>query len=201
MAALPTTPKPAGIEVRSHQPTRVSIAHSLKRQVRTGGAQRWSIKVSYPSMPRASFMPLWGFLLGQDGQYGTFTMTAAGLLVPLGSWGGVPTVNGALAVGAVTGALDGLTNNITGVGKAGDFFKFSGHTKVYQLTAAFDSNGSGQAAAVLFRPALVAAVADNETITSASVPFTGALTSDTNSFPAAPGAIVPSFELDFIEVY
>jgi len=198
--ALPTTPKPASIEIRSVQPTRVSVAHSLKRQVRSTGAQRWGVRLSYPPMRRSAFMPLWGFLMGQDGQYETFTLTPAGLLVPLGSWGGAPAVNGALSVGAVTGAVDGMSNSITGAGKAGDFFKFSGHSKVYQLRADLDTNGSGEGT-IYFRPALVAAVANNETITSASVPFTVALTQDQNAFRLEPGAIVPAFELDCVEVY
>jgi hypothetical protein len=62
-------------------------------------------------------------------------------------------------------AIDGLTPSITGIIKRGDFFKFAGHSKVYQADADIDSNGSGQATLTFF-PALLAAVADNEGITS-----------------------------------
>jgi hypothetical protein len=82
-------------------------------------------------------------------------------------------------------AIDGLTINITGIIKRGDFFKFAGHSKVYQADADISSNGSGQATLTFF-PALLAAVADNEALTSSSVPFTLILDADESALGLQP---------------
>jgi hypothetical protein len=104
---------------------------------------------------------------------------------PRGSWGGTPLVNGAAAIGASSVAIDGLTPSVAGTGKRGDWIKFNGHSKVYQLTADADANGSGQATLSLM-PALNAAVADNEPVTfSSSVPFTLILAGDEQRARAA----------------
>jgi hypothetical protein len=94
-------------------------------------------------------------------------------------------VNGAAAAGAATVAIDGLTPSIAGTGKRGDFIKFNGHSKVYQLTADADANGSGQATLAIM-PALLAALADNEPIVFSSVPFTLILAADTQDLALQP---------------
>ena len=132
---LPTSPAPSQGVIRTNQPTLVSVAQSLKRQVRTRGGQRWGIVLTYAPMTRASFMPVWAFLIGQRGQWGTFTLTVPGHDTPQGSWaGGAPLVDGANQVGNTLN-IKGLTPSQTGIAKAGDFIKPAGTTKVYMVTA------------------------------------------------------------------
>ena len=45
----PTTLEASRITITSISPTLVSLTHSLKRQVRRRGGQRWIIDVQYPS--------------------------------------------------------------------------------------------------------------------------------------------------------
>lgn len=198
--ALPTTAIPADVQFRSIQPARVSIAHSLKRQVRSTGAQRWAGRCTYGTLERAVFQPLWAFIVAQKGQYETFTLTLPGWTTPLGSWGGSPAVNGAVSAGAVSVAIDGLTAGVTGIGKAGDFVKFSGHSKVYQLAADVNSNGSGETTLTLTF-GLLAALANNETLTVNDVPFTVALVEDQPEFPMRAPLQIEGFGFDWVEVY
>lgn len=195
---LPTTLKPAQATLKSTQPTRVSVSHSLKRQARTDGVQRWSIRLQWPPMLRVHLGELFAFLLSQRGQADTFTTTLQGQTAPQGSWAGSPVVNGASQTGS-TVALSGFTASQTNVVKAGDLLKFAGHTKVYMATADASSNASGQAS-VAIMPALVTSPANGEAVVSSNVPFTVALTSDNLETSMQPG-VVYGLAIDLVEVY
>lgn len=174
---LPTSRRPASITVTSWSPTLVSRTQSLRTQRRSRGGQRWKLHCAYGTMERDDYLDLWGFLNAQRGQYSAFTLTLPSGIFPRGTWGGTPLANGAAAAGASSVAVDGLTISITGIGKRGDFIKFANHSKVYQLTADVNSNGSGQTTLSIM-PNLVAAVADNEALTVSAVPFNVVLAAD-----------------------
>lgn len=185
--ALPTTRNPARITFASVSPTLISTSHSLKEQARQRGrgAQRWKLNFSYGTMERSDYWALSAFLDSQRGQFDTFTAVLPAGLSPFGAVGGTPLVNGALAAGVSSAAIDGCSLNITGWGKTGDFFKFAGHSKVYRLLADANSNGSGQAT-LAFMPPLLAAVADNEGVTITAVPFVLRLLADETSVDIQP---------------
>jgi hypothetical protein len=174
---LPSTRAPARIQIASLSPTLVSRAQALATQRRSRGGQRWMISYTYDGMERDTYLDMWGFLNAQRGQHEAFTIVLPTGVWPRGSWGGTPLVNGSPAAGSSSIVTDGHTINITGAGKRGDFVKFGGHSKVYQLTADFNSDGSGNATMSIM-PDLVTALADNDTITTSSVPFNVILTSD-----------------------
>ena len=206
--SFPTTPAPAEIAIRTIQPARVSIAHSLKRQSRTANAQRWGLTLQFAPLTHEQLAPLFAFIVSQRGRYDTFTYTlpsgAKGPWPVRGALGGAPLVNN--QVGSPeevqTGRtlnINGCSLNITNWAKAGDFFKVSGHSKVYMVTANVDSNGSGQAALTI-DPALVSGPAHGEALTFSSVPFTVALAEDTQEVTAR---LRPQygFSLELIEAY
>ena len=171
---FPTTPVPMAATITSYSPTLVSVTNSLKRQVRTRGVQAWQIELAYGAMTRATFAPLWSFLVSRAGQSDSFTISMPGLGTPQGTAAGSPLVNG----GAQTGTsliTDGWSIN-SAILKKGDFIEIDGDPKVYMITADATSNGSGQATLSLF-PALRRVPADNFTIHT-SVVFTVALASD-----------------------
>lgn len=182
---LPTSRRPASITVTSWSPTLVSRTQSLRSQRRTRGGQRWKLHLAYGTMEMADYLDLWGFLNAQRGQYSAFTLTLPTGIWPRGTWGGTPLAAGAASAGAASVAIDGLTTGVTGIGKRGDFVKFAGHSKVYQVTADFNSNGSGQATLPIM-PNLVAAVADNEALTVSAVPFNVILAGDEMALDLAP---------------
>jgi hypothetical protein len=185
---FPTSPAPSSIKVSSHQPTLVSMSHSMKRQVRTRGSQRWSFELQFPPMTRAEFAPIFAHVVKQQGQFGTFTFVPHTLSDSLGSVSGSVTANGAAAVGDSTVAISGLTGTL----KAGDFVKFAGHDKAYMLTA--DATTS-----LSIEPALMSAVANGEAVTYSSVPFVCALASDVHEFETGAPAVY-AFQVALIEV-
>ena len=196
--ALPTVINPTTVTLRSVQPTRVSVSHSLKRQARSSNAQRWALSFGYQVMSRALLAPLYAFLLGQRGQADTFTTVLPGHTAPQGSWTGTPVVNGASQTGSSIN-VSGFTASQTGIAKAGDLLKFAGHTKVYMVTADANSSVSGTAT-LSIQPALMQSPATNEAITSSNVPFTVARTSDSMDSGIQAGPLY-SLSLDMIEVY
>lgn len=181
---FPALPLPSALTLRSLQPTLVSVAHSLKRQVRSRGGQRWGFSVQYKAKRRDEIALLISFALAQRGQYGNFTFVPALLGQPQSAPGGTPLANGATASGRSV-PTDGWTPSVTAM-KAGDFVKFGGHAKVYMLTADVVSNGAGQATLAI-EPALYSAVADNEALTVSSVPFTVAFGADSQDVSLAGG--------------
>ncbi len=196
--SFPANPAPASLKIRSMQPTLVSTAHSLQRQVRSRGGHRWMLSASWPALTRAQWAAFYGFAQAQRGQYGTFTYVLGGYLSsPQGAGTGTPLVKGASQSGRSV-ITDGWTALVTGILKAGDFIKFAGHAKVYMLTADVDSDYTGSATLAI-EPALFATPADNEAITVNNVPFTVAFGSDTRETDVAPGKIF-TFAADMIEV-
>jgi hypothetical protein len=199
--ALPTARAPAQLSISSWSPTLVSRTFSGKtqRRQRGGHIQRWKLHVVYGTMESSQYLDLWAFLNAQRGQYGTFTITLPTGIWPRGPWTGTPLANGASAAGASSIPIKGLSNSITAIGKNGDFIQFAGHSKVYQLTADINSDGSGNATVPIL-PNLVTAVADGEGITVSAVPFTCILAGDEQGLdlqPPTQGVI----QFDAIEDY
>ena len=188
--SFPTTPVADSIKITSITPTLVSLTHSLKRQVRSRGGQRWAIDATFPPLTRAQFAPVWAFANQQQGQYGTFTYQPPIYKDTSGSATGTLLVNN--AAGYTAGSSTIATDGLTGTLKAGDFVKFSGHDKVYTLTA----DGSTSLA---IEPALLESVADNEAITYNDVPFTMAFTADTQEMSVSVGGFV-AYQISLVEV-
>jgi len=191
--ALPTNPGPNRIELSDSTGAVVSRSLSGKRFARLFGGQRWRLRVKYPPMTRAEFAPVLGFLLSQQGQFGTFTVVPTDLEVPRGSWAGTPIVNGPHGIGLKTIAVGGFPINTPGVVKAGDLVKFPGHAKVYMATADLSSNGGGQGNLQLNTP-VIAALSNLEVIVHTNVPITVALDGSVQSYSVGRGGF---YQFDF----
>ena len=188
--SYPTTPNPSSLKITGVSPTLTSITHSLKRQARSRGGQRWLVEAGYPAMTRATFAPLWAFANAQQGQYQTFEY-----IPPIyGDTSG--TATGTLLVNNVSGYAAGdssiVCDGLTGTLKAGDFIKFTGQDKVYTLTA----DGSTTLA---IEPPLLSAVADNETVIYNDVPFTMAFADDSQEMSVGIEQLV-GFSVKLVEV-
>ena len=188
--SFPTSPVCNSISITSLNPTYTSVTHSLKRQVRTRGGQRWSIDATFPPLTRTDFAPMWAFAQQQKGQYGTFTFIPPIYSNSSGSPTGVLLVNNVAGYAAGTDTI--TVNGLTGTLKAGDFIKFGGHDKVYSIMA--DSSTS-----LIIEPVLQTAIVDNETVTYNSVPFTVAFTSDTQNMSVGVNGFV-NYSIKLIEV-
>ena len=195
---FPSTPAPSSIEVQSVEPTLVSVANNLRRQVRSRGGQRWLFKVIFPPLSRADLASIYAFSVSQKGQYETFTWVPTTIGTTRGSTSESPVVDGALAAGVTSASVDGLTASTSNILRSGDFIKFAGHSKVYMVTADMTSDGSGDAT-LSFSPELESAVGDDETITTSSVPFKVAFASDNRQFNTDASGYF-SYEIDLVEV-
>ncbi len=194
----PTSPAPAAVSLRSLTRNRISVAHNFKRQRRALDLQRFALALTYPIMNRATFAPLLGFLLDQEGTAENFSIAApTPYATPLGSWSGAPVVDGASQEGNSVN-LRGFTASQVGVVKALDLVQFAGHAKVYVATADSSSDGSGDAV-LSIQPALMASPADGAAVTHTPVVFTMALASDLQELAALPGDSFPSFTLELVE--
>lgn len=198
--SFPTSPAPSRVTLRTRVQTLVSQAQSMKLQRRSRGGQRWEFEAEWDGWHSDDLAAIWTFAVAQRGRYESFTFTPA--LSRRGTGGGTPLVNNGAgyAVGSTSVAIDGCSLSITNWMRAGDVFKFGGHSKVYQCTADVNSNGSGQIATLAFFPALHVAVADNEALTVASVPFTVALADDMAELPLT-APYRASLRLGMVEVW
>ncbi len=170
------------LNIKSNQKTLMSETDSGKTFRRQIQGQRWSFTVSYPLMPRSTFAPIQAFMIKQRSQKENFTITFPSYLDAQGNENTTINVNGVHAVGDTTIAIDGFHADGAGRLKAGDFIKFSGHSKVYMIMA--DVTSSSNAATVTIEPPLTTALANDETVTYDSVPFTVYLNSDVQEFQA-----------------
>ena len=184
------------INIKNNQKTQVSITDSGKSFRRQVAGQQWSFTVSYPLMKRSDFAPVQAFIVKQRGGKESFTITFPSYLNAQGNETGTVLVNGAHTAGDTTIAMDGFAGDGAGRFNAGDFIKFSGHDKVYMIVA--DATSSSNACTVTIEPAITTALANNETVTYDSVPFTVFLTSDIQEFNSTSAAGTnPLFKYEF----
>jgi len=188
--SFPTTPVPNSISITSLNPTYTSVTHSLKRQVRTRGGQRWQIDATFPPLNRTDFAPIWAFAQKQKGQFGSFSFTPPIYSNSSGTATGTLSVNNGAGyvAGSSTITVDGLTGSL----KAGDFIKFANHDKVYSIVA----DGS---TSLIIEPSLQVAVVDNVVITYNAVPFKVSFTSDSQNMKVGANGFV-NYSIQLIEV-
>lgn len=185
----PSSPGFRSTKLRSINRNYSSETTSGREQVRNKGGQQWAFTASYNPISRTRFAPVDAFITNQDGRLETFQIVLPVLSSASGDISGTMQANGAASIGATSLAVDGHSDTL----KAGDFFKFANHSKVYKATA--DRDGAGT---LSFKPALVAAVADNEIISYDSVPFTVRLANDVQEFRTAADQLF-RYEVDLIE--
>lgn len=197
--SFPATPCPtSGTMPESYSPTRVSVSHSLRRQVRSGNAQQWSFKLNWESLDRGEAGILAAFVNAQRGQYGAFEIGLPGAFKnSAANPTGTPRLVGVAAAGVQTLNTDGWAASKT-VLKAGDFLRLSSGTKLYQVTSDVVSNASGVATVLIF-PQLYAVAADNTALVVNNITMLAQLKDDRTAYQLSrPLFVSASFE--FVEV-
>jgi len=195
---FPSTPTTRDVVISSQQNTIVTTTASGRRQARQIDGQRFKLTLRFPVMTRAEFAPIIAFIMKQRSQLESFTYTPATMEDTLGSASTVISTNGAVSAGAITASVDGMTVSTNGILKAGDFFRFTGQSKVYMAVSDLNSNGSG-VGTLTFEPPLRTAVSDNVVIIYNNVDFTVGLTSDIQEFNIGT-SLYYQYEVDLIEV-
>ena len=186
--SYPTSPAFNALNLESSSPTLFSTAINGRMQSRKIGGQRWTFTASYAVMTRTEFNPVFAYVVSQQGRHGVFTIVPTGISSTNGTASGTVTCAAtAKGLGSVTVA------GLTGALKAGDMVKFSGHSKVYMVTA--DRSGVG---AMAITPTLVEAVTSSDTVTYNDVPFTVRLSNDIQGYKVSSGMQF-KYEVDFVE--
>jgi len=131
----------------------------------------WRFDISHPQLFRSQFGVISGFL-SYVGVSKQFLITLPDRAIPQGVATGTPAVDnaGGYAVDTDSINLKNWSLSVTGIFKAGDFFKFASHAKVYMCVQDINSDASGNSSLV-FEPPLVEAVVDGELLTVSNVPF------------------------------
>ena len=195
---FPSSPAPRDVAISTNQNTIVTTTASGRRQARQIDGQRFRLRLRFPVMTRTEFAPILAFIMKQRSQMESFQYTPPSVDDALGVASGVISVNGAISAGVTSVAIDGMANSTSGVFKAGDFFRFTGQSKVYMVVADVSSNGSGQGT-LTFEPPLRANVADNAVLIYSNVDFTVGLTGDIQEFTIGTENYF-QYEIDLIEV-
>ena len=167
--------------IKSIQPTLISKSISGKKLSRTIDAQRWAFTISVITSTRATaYGELMAFIVKQRSGKENFTVVPPEIEDARASETGSVLVNGAQSAGDTTIAMDGFAGDGAGRFKAGDFIKFTSHTKVYMVVS--DVTSSSNAATVTIEPPLVADIANDSAVTYDDVAFTVHLTNDVQEF-------------------
>jgi len=195
---FPSSPAPRDVAISTNQNTIVTTTASGRRQARQIDGQKFRLRLRFPVMTRTEFAPILAFIMKQRSQMESFQYTPPSVDDALGVASGVISVNGAISAGVNSVAIDGMANSTSGVFKAGDFFRFTGQSKVYMVVADVSSNGSGQGT-LTFEPPLRANVADNAVLIYSNVDFTVGLTGDIQEFTIGTENYF-QYEIDLIEV-
>ena len=160
----PSDPKIQEISIRSNTQTYSSVSQNLSVETRTRGVQRWQFELSYPPLTREEAMQVYAFIISQQGTFDSFIFE---LPEPLNSTNGTQVVTSGQGTPMVTDNRSNISRtmdvgnfnrNQTAALKAGDFFKFDNHEKLYMVTQDLITNNNGEGS-LNFTPPLISAVA------------------------------------------
>jgi hypothetical protein len=198
----PTSPEFASVDFKVTTPMQsTETVNGRKRRVGYGTSY-YTFTGKYTSLTLDQVGPIQAFMAQQYGQLESFQITlpkisynkAADYAQAVGN----AKVKTAAAVGAYQVALKGLGANKTVI-KAGDYFKFGNHSKVYMATNTLTSDGSGEGV-IYFSGKLVDPVVVDELVTINAVPFTVILDKDVDEWTVGIGGMT-NLEVSFREVW
>jgi len=178
---FPTTPPAKSANIRSLQQTIVSVTTSGRKQARQIDGQRFAITLQFPAMTRAEFAPIRAFIMKQRSQLNNFTVIPPIDSNAQGVASTTISTNASVSAGATTCTIDGMTTSTNGILKAGDYFRFTGQTKVYMAVEDLNADGSGEGT-LTFEPPLRSAVTDDTDLIYENVDFTVTLVNDVQEY-------------------
>ena len=166
------------------------------------GHQYYTFGLKMPPLTPYQFGPVIAFITKQYGQVDSFTVSLPEISFNTGQNAasiGTPVVGGyylqagnlitsAPPLGYKNVQIKGMTPNRLQVLRAGDFFRFAGHTKVYMATDDLNSDGGG-VGILNFSGGLVASPPVNQGIFTNDVKFTVILDSDIQEYSLGYGGM------------
>ena len=194
---FPTSPVANSANIRSLQRTIVSVTTSGRKLARQIDGQRFSITLDFPPMTRSEFAPIKAFVMKQRSQLNNFTVIPPIVSNAQGVASTTISTNASISAGATTCTVDGMTVSTNGILKAGDYFRFTGQTKVYMAVEDLNADGSGEGT-LTFEPPLRTLVADNTVVIYDNVDFTVTLVNDVQEYNLGVQGYY-SYEIDVAE--
>ena len=152
------------------------------------GHSYYQFEVNYPTLTYSEAQSVRGYVAQLAGQLSSFEIVLPRLSQSRANNASVTiTVSANANAGARTCTITGAGNTVN-VLKAGDYFRFSNHTKVYQCVSDVTSN-SGGAANINFGGGLVTSVTTDATVIRSNVAFTVILNEDISTVSFGAGGL------------
>jgi hypothetical protein len=193
---FPSSPGFEAVNFKINTPTLTSETISGKKRRVGMGHSYYTFTTKFPNQTAYNMGPVLGFVAAQYGQLDNFSIVLPELSFTKNTTLGSITVttSSAKAIGDNSVPVAGFSSGDTFL-LAGDFFKFSNHSKVYMCTADWVY---GQP--LYFSGSLVSAVPSGTQIVFNSVPFNVILDNEIQEFDVGIGGIT-TMQLDMREVW
>jgi hypothetical protein len=199
---FPTSQSFTTVDFRIVSPGIASETNSGKLRRVSQGISYYAWNVKFPPITPRDFGEIIGFVSQTFGQTYSFeiiipevsytaTINQANSAVTVGNIAGPGAINVAITCGSINANKEVL--------RAGDFFKFNNHSKVYMATVNCTANASGNAT-LFFSGSTVSNVAPGTALTINAVPFTAVLDGGEQEYNIGSGGLL-GLELDMREVW
>ena len=187
---FPQTPSFQSVNFKINTPVITSETNAGKLRRVAQGHSYYTFEVKYPSVTASQLGEVNGFCATALGPMYSFEIVLPELSTSKASNTSANNVatTGTVTVGQRWVNLTGTGVNNTLILKAGDFFRFNTHSKMYMVTQDVTTSGSGTAN-VQFSGAAVSSVTSGTRIWTNGVPFTMVLDSPEQTFESTYGGI------------
>lgn len=193
---FPASPSFQAVNFKINTPTLTTMTNSGKSRRVGMGHSYYSFTVKYGNLTRYDMGPIVGFVAEQYGPLESFQIVLPELSY---SKVGNQTTTTVTTSSAYTAGVDHVVVSGVGSGKnllrAGDFFKFANHSKVYMCTTTWTVGNP-----LYFSGSLVADVPSGTQIIYNEVPFTVILENGIQQYDVGIGGIT-SMSLDMRETW
>jgi hypothetical protein len=174
--AFPNTPSFQTVDFKVITPTITSETASGKKRRVGQGISFYTWTAKYPPLTPRDAGPIIGFIRFAEGPLYSFEVVLPEIsFTKCFAVAANVATTASIEIGAVNVTISTSTIN-SEVLRAGDYFKFNNHSKVYQAVLNCNSNGSG-AATLFFASPTVSNVSSGTGLTINSVPFTAIIDS------------------------
>jgi hypothetical protein len=197
---FPTSPSFTTTNFKLNAPTQTSETFGGKIRRVGIGTSYYTFTAKFPPMTRAQAQPIIAFLAQQYGKLESFQIYLPIESYPLANYSYpspyIPRVVSTTAAGQKSVQITSCFPDTT-ILQAGDYFRFSNHTKVYMCSSTCISNNLGNAT-LYFTGSLLTEVGSVTTLTVKQVPFTVMLAADVQEYEIGLGRMY-NLEIDLRE--
>ena len=203
---VPTSPAIQTVSFKVNTPSQISESFSGKIRRVGFGISYYSWQVKYGNLTPLEAGSITGYLsqaLGQQFSFNIVLPKISYTKITAASAGGAQTTNTVITSGSTARGATSVSLTNCGANKnvlaAGDFFKFSNHSKVYMCVSPCTANGSGVATLYFSCPS-VSTIPSSTSLTITAVPFQAILAEPEQSFDTGYGGIT-TLSLEMREVW